>query len=66
MATGLLPYKESSIFYFSAIILLSQFAITFLCMATEGLMAYDVPEELKGRAGGFFQAGNLGGVGVGG
>jgi PAT family beta-lactamase induction signal transducer AmpG len=66
MATGLLPYKESSLFYFSAIILLSQFAITFLCMATEGLMAYDVPEELKGRAGGFFQAGNLGGVGVGG
>ncbi len=35
-------------------------------MATEGLMAYDVPEALKGRAGGFFQAGNLGGAGLGG
>jgi len=29
-------------------------------------MAYDVPEELKGRAGGWFQAGNLGGGGIGG
>lgn len=65
-ATGVLPLKESSLAYLTLIILLSQFAITFLCMATEGLMAYDVPLELKGRAGGFFQAGNLGGVGIGG
>jgi MFS family permease len=35
-------------------------------MATEGIMAYDVLEELKGRAGGFYQAGNLGGAGLGG
>ena len=65
-ATGILPMKESSLFYLTAIVLLSQFAITFLCMATEGLMAYDVPLALKGKAGGFFQAGNLGGVGIGG
>lgn len=66
IALGILPLKESSLPLLTYIILLSQFAITFLCMATEGLMAYDVPEELKGRAGGFFQAGNLGGVGLGG
>lgn len=65
-ATGILPLNESSLFYLTVIVFLSQFAITFLCMATEGLMAYDVPLALKGRAGGFFQAGNLGGSGIGG
>ena len=29
-------------------------------------MAYGTPMELKGRAGGWFQAGNLGGAGIGG
>ena len=66
MALGILPLKESSLPGLTIIILLTQFAVTFLCMATEGLMAYDVPAALKGRAGGFFQAGNLGGVGLGG
>ena len=66
MALGILPLKESSLPGLTIIILLCQFAVTFLCMATEGLMAYDVPAECKGRAGGFFQAGNLGGVGLGG
>lgn len=66
MALGILPLTEASLPTLTIIILLSQFAITFLCMSTEGLMAYDVPDKLKGRAGGFFQAGNLGGVGLGG
>jgi MFS family permease len=35
-------------------------------MAAAGLMAYDVPEELRGRAAGFYQAGSLGGAGLGG
>lgn len=65
-ATGILPLQESSLAYLTIIVILSQFAVTFLCMATEGLMAYNVPEELKGRTGGFFQAGNLGGAGLGG
>ena len=66
LATGILPLKESSLPLLTIIVILSNFMVTFLCMATEGLMAYDVPIELKGRAGGFFQAGNLGGVGLGG
>ena len=66
IALGILPMKESSLPVLTIIILLSQFAVTFLCMATEGLMVYDVPEGLKGRAGGFFQAGNVGGMGFGG
>jgi predicted MFS family arabinose efflux permease len=40
--------------------------VTFLGMATDSLMAYGTPPELKGRAGGWFQAGNLGGAGLGG
>src|SRR5262249_39772013 len=30
------------------------------------LMAYTIPDEAKGRAAGFYQAGNLGGNGIGG
>lgn len=66
IATGILPLEASSLPLLTIIILACHFAVTFVCMATEGLMAYDVPEALKGRAGGFFQAGNLGGVGIGG
>jgi MFS family permease len=66
IATGILPLKESSLPHLTIIVFSCNLAVTFLCMATEGLMAYDVPEELKGRAGGFFQAGNLGGAGIGG
>lgn len=66
LATGILPVKESSLPLLTFIIIFSNFMVTFLCMATEGLMAYDVPEKLKGRAGGFFSAGNLGGTGIGG
>jgi MFS family permease len=66
LATGILPIKESSLPLLTFIVIFSNFMVTFLCMATEGLMAYVVPKELKGRAGGFFQAGNLGGAGLGG
>lgn len=66
IATGILPLKESSLPQLTTFVFLSNLAVTFLCMSTEGLMAYDVPPELKGRAGGFFQAGNLGGSGLGG
>ena len=57
IATGILPLKESSLPQLTTFVFLSNLAVTFLCMSTEGLMAYDVPPELKGRAGGFFQAG---------
>ncbi len=66
LATGILPIKESSLPLLTFIVIFSNFTVTFLSMATEGLMAHDVPEELKGRASGFFQAGNLGGAGLGG
>jgi len=66
LATGLMPVRESSIPLLTTIILTSNFAVTFLGMATESLMAYATPPQRKGRAGGWFQAGNLGGSGLGG
>jgi MFS family permease len=35
-------------------------------MSTQSMMAHGVPDNEKGRAGGWFQAGNLGGGGIGG
>ena len=66
LITAVLPIKAASMPMLIWVTLVSNFAVTFLGMATDSLMAYDTPPELKGRAGGWFQAGNLGGTGIGG
>jgi MFS transporter, PAT family, beta-lactamase induction signal transducer AmpG len=66
LATGIVPVQASKLPLLAAVILVSNFAVTFLGMATDSLMAYATPPEMKGRAGGWFQAGNLGGAGIGG
>jgi MFS transporter, PAT family, beta-lactamase induction signal transducer AmpG len=48
------------------VVVVSNTAVTFLAMAVESLMVYGTPPAEKGRAGGWFQAGNLGGGGLGG
>jgi len=65
-AMGALPAKAESLPWLSAIVLVANLAVTFLAMAVESLMAYGAAESEKGRAGGWFQAGNLGGTGLGG
>ena len=65
-ATGAMPADESSLPLLTAVVLISNLAVTFLAMSVESLMAYGAPDDGKGRAGGWFQAGNLGGLGVGG
>ncbi|HET9765087.1 MAG TPA: MFS transporter, partial [Casimicrobiaceae bacterium] len=65
-ATGAVPAVGSSLGILSVIVLISGVASTFQAMAVESLMAYCATEEAKGRAGGWFQAGNLGGYGLGG
>jgi MFS transporter, PAT family, beta-lactamase induction signal transducer AmpG len=65
-ATGMLPATGASLPLFGAIVLVSNLGCTFLGMSVESLMAYDTIESEKGRAGGWFQAGNLGGGGIGG
>ncbi len=64
--TGAVPADAASLPLLYAAVLISNVASTFLAMATESLMVYNTPPELHGRAGGWFQAGNLGGNGLGG
>src|SRR6185436_12202563 len=64
--TGAVPADAASLPLLYAAVLISNVASTFLAMATESLMVYNTPPELQGRAGGWFQAGNLGGKGLGG
>lgn len=66
LATGILPLKVEYLTLMSVIILITSFINTFVAMSTENLAAYDTPDNLKGRAGGWLQAGNLGGLGLGG
>jgi len=66
IATGLLPAKASSLPFLIPVILLASFAATFVNIATNSIMAYDTPEDKKGRAAGFLQAGNLGSAALGG
>lgn len=64
--TGAVPADAASLPLLYAAVLVSNVAVTFLAMATESLMVYNTSPELQGRAGGWFQAGNLGGNGLGG
>ncbi len=64
--TGVLPIKESSLPLLTVILVLANVAVSFLGIATNGLAAHDTPHEMKGRVGGYSQAGNLGGSGLGG
>lgn len=66
LSMSLVPLGTSTLRLMQGIILLTNVATTTLGMAVEGLMAHTTPPEERGRAGGWFQAGNLGGGGIGG
>jgi MFS transporter, PAT family, beta-lactamase induction signal transducer AmpG len=65
-AMGFFPATKTGLAALSVVAFLASLATTVLGMSTESLMAHSTPEELKGRAGGWFQAGSLGGSGIGG
>jgi MFS family permease len=65
-ATGAVPAAVAWLPLLTVVVLISNVAVTFLGMSVEGLMAYSAPDQAKGRAAGWFQAGNLGGFGLGG
>src|SRR3569623_1332472 len=50
----------------SALVFFSSAAPTLVSMSTVIFMANQTPPELRGRASGWSQAGNLGGTGIGG
>lgn len=66
VALGAIPPVAASLPWLSAIALGASLATSFLAMSVESLMAYGTKDSEKGRAGGWFQAGNLGGFGLGG
>ena len=49
-----------------AVVFISQVAATLIVLPVGGLMAHTVADDAKGRAAGWYQAGNLGGNGIGG
>jgi MFS family permease len=65
-ATGALPATKAGLTALYAVVLISNIASTFIGFSAESLLAYGTEENEKGRAGGWYQAGNLGGAGIGG
>lgn len=65
-AMSAIPMQKSNLMLLQATIFIANLASTFLGMSVEGIMAHATPPERRGRVGGWFQAGNLGGNGLGG
>lgn len=62
---GALPAKAESMFLLTILGIATNFANTLLAMSIESMMAANTPTEDMGRTAGWFQAGNLGGNGLG-
>ncbi len=58
--------EHPSLAAISAALTLSNFSSTLLAMSVESLMAATIADDRRGSAGGWSQAGNLGGQGLGG
>jgi PAT family beta-lactamase induction signal transducer AmpG len=63
---GLIPAGAAAIPLLTLIVFVVSLANTFVSIAADGLIAYATDDAEKGRAGGWYQAGNLGGYGIGG
>lgn len=66
LLTAILPLKVENLTLLTVIIFFSSLVNTIVAMSTESLLAHDTPDHLKGRAAGYLNAGNLGGLGLGG
>jgi MFS family permease len=66
VAMAAFPLDKPHLFQVEAAVFLTSFVSTFLGMAVEALIAHSTPVEQRGRIGGWLQAGNLGGNGLGG
>jgi PAT family beta-lactamase induction signal transducer AmpG len=63
---GLIRLEPNAVGILGIVVFISQVASTLVMLPLGGLMAHTVADEAKGRAAGWYQAGNLGGNGVGG
>ena len=66
LAMAALPLGPALFRPMLAVVLLTAFASTFVGFAVEAMVAHLTPPGDRGRVSGWFQAGNLGGTGLGG
>jgi MFS transporter, PAT family, beta-lactamase induction signal transducer AmpG len=66
MALCVLPYNNKQTATLYLLVFLSQLAATLTVLPVSSIMAHRIKEEEKGLASGWFQAGSLGGTGIGG
>jgi len=66
LVVAVLPLKVSLLPTFGWLVLANSFAASLTAIAADRMMAFDTGPDQKGHAGGWSQAGNLGGSGLGG
>ncbi|MGD0142410.1 MAG: MFS transporter [Rhizomicrobium sp.] len=66
VATAIIPPTAANLRLIEILVMLFSVTVSFNAMAADSLMAHATPLDQKGRAGGWSQAGNLGGSGLGG
>ncbi|MGH6871565.1 MAG: MFS transporter [Rhizomicrobium sp.] len=66
IATAVVPQNNANLLLIEALVVGFSLTSSFNCMSADSLMAHATAPEEKGRAGGWSQAGNLGGSGLGG
>jgi MFS transporter, PAT family, beta-lactamase induction signal transducer AmpG len=66
IATAIVPPVAHNLILIEALVMAFSLTSSFNAMAADSLMAHATAPEEKGRAGGWSQAGNLGGSGLGG
>ncbi|MEI9932103.1 MAG: MFS transporter [Rhizomicrobium sp.] len=65
-ATAFVAPTQANLLFLEGLVLAFSLTSSFNAMAADSLMAHGTGEDEKGRAGGWSQAGNLGGTGLGG
>ena len=65
LLVGFIPLHPGRTALLGIVVFVSQVAATLVMLPLGGLMAYAVRDEEKGRTAGWYQAGNLGGTGIG-
>lgn len=63
---GMIPVTDAGLPWLRILVVVGNFATAFLSLSVESLMAYNTAPDQLGRTAGWFQAGNLGGSGLGG
>lgn len=66
LGLGLMPLRLDNAVLLTFVVFLSQIGANLSIIPVGGFIAHTVSEEEKGRAAGWYQAGNLGGMGLGG